>query len=171
MNTFSSCPLSPKVKFGRDPGFSLGRKKAAGADKNTSVAANQQSVVFSQNDSALFKRNQCERGTLDRGSGNLRTNNQTSNGMPHGHVSEDKMMSNDPPPFVHDGLDPAPEPKSTVAEVSEAVRGTANKIGGAIDAGKKPGMPLSILSNIAREAPLGSLLAALLLGVAVARRW
>jgi hypothetical protein len=31
-------------------------------------------------------------------------------------------------------------------------------------------MPLSILSNIAREAPLGSLLVAFLLGAAVARR-
>jgi hypothetical protein len=68
------------------------------------------------------------------------------------------------------GLDPAPEPKSTVAEVSEAVKGTVHRIGDAIDKGRKPGMPLSILSNIAREAPLGSLLAAFLLGVAVARR-
>jgi hypothetical protein len=33
-----------------------------------------------------------------------------------------------------------------------------------------PGMALSILSNIAREAPLGSLLVAFLLGVAFARR-
>jgi hypothetical protein len=74
------------------------------------------------------------------------------------------------PPFVYEGLDPAPEPKSTVAEVSEAVKGTFNRIGDAIDMGRKPGMPLSILSNIAREAPLGSLLAAFLLGVAVARR-
>src|ERR1035438_9781205 len=40
----------------------------------------------------------------------------------------------------------------------------------AIKAGRKPGMPLSILSNVAREAPLGSLLIAFLLGVAVARR-
>lgn len=79
-------------------------------------------------------------------------------------------MSNEPPPFVYEGLDPAPEPKSTMADVSEAVRGTAHRIGDAIDAGKKPGMPLSILSNIAREAPLGSLLAAFLLGIAVARR-
>ena len=31
-------------------------------------------------------------------------------------------------------------------------------------------MPLSVLGNIAREAPLGSLLIAFLLGVAVARR-
>jgi hypothetical protein len=79
-------------------------------------------------------------------------------------------MSNEPPPFVYEGLDPAPEPKSTMADVSEAVKGTAHRIGDAIDAGKKPGMPLSILSNIAREAPLGSLLAAFLLGIAVARR-
>jgi hypothetical protein len=50
------------------------------------------------------------------------------------------------------------------------VKGTVHRIGNAIDKGRKPGMPLSILSNIAREAPLGSLLVALPLGIAVARR-
>jgi hypothetical protein len=50
------------------------------------------------------------------------------------------------------------------------VKGTVHRIGAAIDTGRKPGMPLSILSNMAREAPLGSLLVAFLLGVAVARR-
>jgi hypothetical protein len=81
-------------------------------------------------------------------------------------------MSDDTPraPFVYEGLDPSPEPKSTVAEVSEAVKGTVHRIRDAINTGRKPGMPLSILSNIAREAPLGSLLAAFLLGVVVARR-
>ena len=80
-------------------------------------------------------------------------------------------MSNDIPlaPFAHEGLGPVPEPKSTIAGVSEAVKGTVHRVSGAI-AGRKPGMPLSILSNIAREAPLGSLLVAFLLGVAVARR-
>ena len=73
-------------------------------------------------------------------------------------------------PFAYEGLDPVPEPKSTIAEVSEAVKGMVNRVSGAIEAGRKPGMPLSILSNIAREAPLGSLLIAFLLGVAVARR-
>jgi hypothetical protein len=73
-------------------------------------------------------------------------------------------------PFAYEGLDPVPEPKSTIAEVSEAVKGTVNRISGTIEAGRKPGMPLSILSNIAREAPLGSLLVAFLLGIAVARR-
>jgi hypothetical protein len=57
-----------------------------------------------------------------------------------------------------------------IAEGSDAVKGTANRVAGAIEAGRKPGMPLSILSNIAREAPLGSLLVAFLLGVAIARR-
>jgi hypothetical protein len=81
-------------------------------------------------------------------------------------------MSDDSPrpPFVYEGLDPAPEPKFTVAEASEVVKGAVHRIGAAIDSGRKPGMPLSILSNIAREAPLGSLLVAFLLGVAVARR-
>jgi hypothetical protein len=74
------------------------------------------------------------------------------------------------PPFVYEGLDPSPQPKSAIAEVSEALREAVDRLTNAVDAGRKPGMPLSILSNIAREAPLGSLLVAFLLGVAVARR-
>ena len=81
-------------------------------------------------------------------------------------------MSDERPevPFVYEGLDPVAEQKSTVTEVSDAVKGTVNRISGAIEAGRKPGMPLSILSNIAREAPLGSLLVAFLLGIVVGRR-
>jgi hypothetical protein len=81
-------------------------------------------------------------------------------------------MSDDAPqpPFLYDGLDPVAEPKSAIAEVSDAVKGAAHRVSDAIETGRKPGMPLAILSNIAREAPLGSLLVAFLLGVAVARR-
>ncbi|MBR1272223.1 hypothetical protein JQ629_32600 [Bradyrhizobium sp. AUGA SZCCT0222] len=81
-------------------------------------------------------------------------------------------MTDDAPtqPFIYEGLDPVPESKSTIEEVSDAVKGAASRVGDAIENGRKPGMPLSILSNIAREAPLGSLLVAFLLGVAVARR-
>jgi hypothetical protein len=75
-----------------------------------------------------------------------------------------------PAPFACEGFDSVPKPKSAVAEVSDVVKGTFNRVNGAIKAGRKPGMPLSILSHIAREAPLGSLLIAFLLGVAVARR-
>ena len=81
-------------------------------------------------------------------------------------MSDDSLK----PPFVYEGLDPVLEPKSTIAEVSETVKGTINRVSGAIEAGRRPGMPLSVLSNIAREAPLGSLLIAFLLGVAVDRR-
>jgi hypothetical protein len=81
-------------------------------------------------------------------------------------------MTNDlpPQPYVYEALDPTPAPKSTIEEVSDAVKGAANRVGDAIETSRKPGMPLSILSNIAREAPLGSLLVAFLLGIAVARR-
>jgi hypothetical protein len=75
-----------------------------------------------------------------------------------------------PPPFVYDGLDPALNEKTVIGEVADAAMGTAQRIGDAVDSGRKPGMPLNVLSNIAREAPLGSLLVAFLLGVAVARR-
>ena len=79
-------------------------------------------------------------------------------------------MADETPPFVYEGLDPEPKPKSTISEVSDAIMGATRRVSGVIDTGRKPGMPLSILSNIAREAPLGSLLAAFLLGIAFARR-
>ena len=79
-------------------------------------------------------------------------------------------MTDDAPPLVYEGLDPAPEPKPTIEKVSEALKDTVNRISDAVDAGKKPGMPLSVLTNIAREAPLGSLLVALMLGIAIGRR-
>jgi hypothetical protein len=83
-----------------------------------------------------------------------------------------QIMTDDapPPPFVYDGLDPVLEEKTIIGELTDAVKGTARRIGDTIDSGRRPGMPLSVLSNIAREAPLGSLLIAFLLGVAVARR-
>jgi hypothetical protein len=79
-------------------------------------------------------------------------------------------VSDESPPLVYEGLDPVPEPKSAFLEISEAVNAAVDRVSGVIEAGRKPGRPLSILSNIAREAPLGSLFVAFLLGVAVARR-
>jgi hypothetical protein len=72
------------------------------------------------------------------------------------------------PPF-YVGSDEADQP--TIGEkVSESVRKATETAGAAYDEARKPGMPLSILANVVREAPLGSLLVAFLLGVAVARR-
>ena len=73
-------------------------------------------------------------------------------------------------PLIYDGLDPAPRPKPIVSEVLEVLEETARHVGRFFEAARRPGMPLSVLSNIAREAPLGSLLIAFLLGVAVGRR-
>ncbi|MET0219217.1 MAG: hypothetical protein ABW213_01020 [Tardiphaga sp.] len=73
------------------------------------------------------------------------------------------------PPYVYEGVDPVPT-TSAIADAKEAVKETVHRIGDAIETGKKPGMPLSVLANVAREAPLGSLLAAFLLGMAFARR-
>jgi hypothetical protein len=81
-------------------------------------------------------------------------------------------MADDIPdqPYIFEGLDPVPQARSTIAEASEAVKGAVKGIGDAIETGRKPGMPLNVLSNLAREAPLGSLLVAFLLGFIVARR-
>jgi hypothetical protein len=73
-------------------------------------------------------------------------------------------------PYIYDGLDPVPKPKSTITEASEAIAGTLKGVGNAIETGRKPGMPLDILSKVTRQAPLGSLVVAFLIGVIVARR-
>jgi hypothetical protein len=81
-------------------------------------------------------------------------------------------MGNDPalPPFIYEGLYPAEAKKSAIASFAGAVKLAAKQVSGAVVSGRKPGMPLSVLSNSAREAPLASLLIAFLLGVAIARR-
>ncbi len=81
-------------------------------------------------------------------------------------------MSDDAPlsPVDYEGPDQAVEPKSTATELSQALKDAARRAKGAIEAGRRPGMPLSVLSNVAREAPLGSLLLAFLVGIAVGRR-
>jgi hypothetical protein len=78
---------------------------------------------------------------------------QAFNGFPTGFFMNDDSLGNAP--------DPSLGAKSMIAQVSETVKSTAHTIGDAIESGR---------SNIAREAPLGSLLVAFLLGVAVARR-
>jgi hypothetical protein len=73
-------------------------------------------------------------------------------------------------PYVYEGLDPVGQPKPPVSIMSDAVKQAIALVGDAVEAGKKPGRPLGILSNVAREAPLGSLLIAFLLGLTIGRR-
>lgn len=56
------------------------------------------------------------------------------------------------PPFIYEGLDPAAETdRFGITKLSAAIKSLSDIVAEA----KKPGMPLSILSNVAREAPFG----------------
>lgn len=62
-------------------------------------------------------------------------------------------------------------PISEIASIaSDAAKAAVATVSGAIEEGKKPGKPLDLLSKMTREAPLGMLLAAFLVGRAIARR-
>ena len=80
-------------------------------------------------------------------------------------MSEDVPLS---PSF--EGLDPEVQPKSAATEALDGLKDAGRRARDAIEAARQPGMPLSVLSNVAREAPLGSLLMAFLLGIAIGRR-
>lgn len=73
-------------------------------------------------------------------------------------------------PYIYEGADPVAEPKSTASTIFDTLSRAGHRITETFDNAKKPGMPLSVLSNVAREAPLASLAVAFLVGVAVARR-
>jgi hypothetical protein len=55
-------------------------------------------------------------------------------------------------------------------EVSEALAAAIHRLADTLESGRRPGRPLAHLSKITREAPLGALFVAFLLGVAAARR-
>jgi hypothetical protein len=57
-----------------------------------------------------------------------------------------------------------------MTEVSAALQAAVDRLSRAIATARQPGKPLSTISAIAREAPLASLFAAFLFGVAIARR-
>ena len=75
------------------------------------------------------------------------------------------MVDNSPLP----GTEPS-RTQSAAAEMSSAMRDATERLADAVEAGRRPGMPLDVVSRAAREAPLTSLCIAFLLGVAFARR-
>lgn len=80
-----------------------------------------------------------------------------------------------PQPYIYEGLDAGPDRRRTFSNLSASdVYASLSKVGSsaveAFENAKRPGMPLSVISNVAREAPLASLLTAFLLGMAIARR-
>ncbi len=70
-------------------------------------------------------------------------------------------------PYIYEGLDPDENAdRFGIKKLSAGVDALRDVLEGA----KKPGMPLGILSSVAREAPLGSLFVAFVLGVVIGRR-
>jgi hypothetical protein len=67
-------------------------------------------------------------------------------------------------------IDTATDVSRTITDVSVALQAAVDRLTEAIRTARQPGMPLSTLSAITREAPLASLFVAFLFGVAVARR-
>ena len=67
-------------------------------------------------------------------------------------------------------IDTATDVSRTITDVSVALQVAVDRLTEAIRTARQPGMPLSTLSAITREAPLASLFVAFLFGVAVARR-
>ena len=67
-------------------------------------------------------------------------------------------------------IDTATDVSRTLTDVSEGLQAAVSRLSDAIAAARRPGMPLSTISAITREAPLASLFVAFLFGVAIGRR-
>ena len=74
------------------------------------------------------------------------------------------------PDMAERAIDTATDVSRTLTEVSAALQSAVGRLSDTITAARRPGMPLSTISAVTREAPLASLFVAFLFGVAIARR-
>lgn len=74
------------------------------------------------------------------------------------------------PGMAERAIDTATDVSRTLTEVSAALQTAVGRLSDAITAARQPGMPLSTISAITREAPLASLFVAFVFGVAIGRR-
>jgi hypothetical protein len=74
------------------------------------------------------------------------------------------------PGMAERAIDTATDVSRTLTEVSAALQAAVGRLSDAITAARQPGMALSTISAITREAPLASLCIAFLFGVAIGRR-
>jgi hypothetical protein len=74
------------------------------------------------------------------------------------------------PGMAERAMDGATDASRTISEVSANLRSAVDRLGDAMAAARRPGMPLATVIAVTREAPLASLFVAFLFGVAVARR-
>jgi hypothetical protein len=68
-----------------------------------------------------------------------------------------------------DDFTPEQEP-STATEIADGIKVASATVSDAIETGRQPGMPLDIVSNAVRQAPLAALGIAFLMGVMFAWR-
>jgi hypothetical protein len=71
--------------------------------------------------------------------------------------------------MTDDGFKLLPEEPNTAAKVVDGIKTATGAISGAIEAGRKPGMPLHTLAKAVRQAPLAALAIAFMVGVVFAR--
>jgi len=83
-----------------------------------------------------------------------------------------KIEPTDPsqPGMAERAIDTVTDVSRTLTEVSAGLQAAVGRLSDAITAARQPGMPLSTISAITREAPLTSLFVAVLFGVAIGRR-
>ena len=74
------------------------------------------------------------------------------------------------PNLAERAINTATDVSRTISDVSPTLQAAVDRLSEAIVTARQPGKPLSTISAITREAPLASLFAAFLFGVAVARR-
>jgi hypothetical protein len=74
------------------------------------------------------------------------------------------------PGMAERAIDTATDVSRTLTEVSAVLQAAVGHLSDAIKTARQPGMPLSTISAITREAPLTSLCIAVLFGVAIGRR-
>ena len=82
------------------------------------------------------------------------------------------MMIDDapPPPFVYDGLDPALEEKTVISEVTDAVKGTAQRISSAVRIRPPTRNAAEHIEQYRSRSTAWIAFGCVLLGVVVARR-
>ena len=71
------------------------------------------------------------------------------------------------PPYVFEGYDPA---TGEFAGFAESAKSVFRSVRSAFDDANEPGKPLATVANLTRQAPLGALFVAFVLGVAFATR-
>jgi hypothetical protein len=64
----------------------------------------------------------------------------------------------------------APTERSAGEKAAKAIQSASQTVTDAVEAGRRPGMPLDTLARLTRESPLAAITIAFLFGLAISRR-